>query len=266
MRLTHGAYMTPETWQQLSIADKCRARHIALLKTHPGYVLSHVSAAFWVGAPLLSLPSNVWVSAPSQKPPRTQDMRSIGNRAEICRQALEWGGVFVTSHLQTAVDCARTLPLEDALCIADFMLHRGYCGYEELTQALTSVRSRGATNTRRVAQRMSAAAESPAETLTRNLLIQWGVEIPRQQAEMWVNGRLYRPDFLWEKQRVILEVDGEVKYSGAYGDPVDVIQAEHRRQRELERAGYKVIRVRWRDIRQNHAVLYGLLRQVGLVG
>ncbi|QRZ61729.1 hypothetical protein [Rothia sp. ZJ932] len=85
---------------------------------------------------------------------------------------------------------------------------------------------------------MSERAESVAETLVQLLLHEWGVDMPVEQAELvTLSGAHYRPDFLWQKQKLILEVDAEVKYSGAYGDPTEVIQAEHRRQRELEHAG-----------------------------
>lgn len=49
-------------------------------------------------------------------------------------------------------------------------------------------------------------------------------------------------------QRVILEVDGEIKYSGEFGEASAVISAELRRQRELEAQGWTVIRVRWREL------------------
>ncbi len=264
VKLGFGVYCPQETWLRASSKEKCQIQHFAVSKTHVGYVLSHVSAAFWVGAPVLRKPERVWVSSPSKNSYTTERMKVRGNRKEICQQSIVWNGLPVTDHLQTVLDCARTVPFEEALCIADFMLHRGLCTFDELSSGLVNMTGRGARNARLLAERMSSLAESPAETLARNQIIQWGFDSPREQAEVWVNGQLYRPDFMWENQRVILEVDGEIKYSGSYGDPIDVIQAEHRRQRELEQAGYTVLRVRWRDIHQNRAVLFSLLTKAGI--
>ncbi len=48
-----------------------------------------------------------------------------------------------------------------------------------------------------------------------------------------------------------------------YGETVsqvhDSIEAEHRRQRDLERAGWKVIRVRWPDLKLIDEVLAQVL-------
>lgn len=263
-RLGYGVYISTPDWLNLRPRDQCCVQNMATLKTNPTYVLSHVSAALMWEAPLLALPRLVWVSAPGRNARSRKQLKVHSGRTDICRDAQLRQGVLVTDPYQTVLDCTQTLPLEDALCIADYMLHRGYCRDEELSLALKNARGRGARLAREVARRMSAAAESPAETLTRNLLLTWGVQMPQEQADMWVNGHRYRPDFLWEAQKVILEVDGEVKYSGAYGDPVDVIQAEHRRQRDLERAGYTVIRMRWRDIRQNPEQLRYWLRRAGI--
>lgn len=60
--------------------------------------------------------------------------------------------------------------------------------------------------------------------------------------------RKYRPDFVWAEERVILEVDGRIKYSGQYGKPEDVVRKEHFRQRDLERMGWKVIRTDWNEM------------------
>ena len=42
--------------------------------------------------------------------------------------------------------------------------------------------------------------------------------------------------------------DGRIKYGDTVDEVHDSIEAEQRRQRDLERAGWKVIRVRWSDL------------------
>lgn len=58
------------------------------------------------------------------------------------------------------------------------------------------------------------------------------------------------------------EADGRVKYSGAYGE--DVAYRELGRQRELEALGYRVVRVRWRELVYEPEVLRARLLAAGV--
>lgn len=154
-KVAHNAYIKTALWESLSNTDRCLAGHVAFMKTNRGYVLSHVSAALWWGAPVLRLPHKIWVSHPRD---------SVKSR----------GRVQVSRNRQKECDSA--------------VFHRG-------------------------------ARVTPP------------------------------PDFLWEKERVILEVDGKVKYAGTFGEAAeDVVQNERRRQHELESMGYTVVRALWEDI------------------
>ena len=55
-------------------------------------------------------------------------------------------------------------------------------------------------------------------------------------------GRTDRVDALWRAQRVVLEMDGRVKYAG------EELWREKRRQERLARLGYVVIRILWSDV------------------
>lgn len=263
--LTRGCYCLSQEWEAWSPREKKLAQIFAHMKTHPEHVLSHHSAALLWEAPLLSLPSHIWVSAPSAHVrARSSTIKVAADRALVCQQAGLRQGIYITSPAQTAVDCARTLPVLDALCIADFMLHTKLCARAELETALQHVTGRGAARARNIADRMSGLAVSAAESIARNHLITWKFPLPSEQAELQVNGHLYRPDFLWEDLHLILEVDGDIKYSGTYGAPLDAIQREHRRQRDLEQLGYRVLRVRWDDITRHPEHFRNLLLRYGL--
>ena len=60
-----------------------------------------------------------------------------------------------------------------------------------------------------------------------------------------------RVDFLVDGTRVIIEVDGTVKY--AAGDP-KVLWDEKRREDRLRRLGYLVVRVTWAQLERPGAV------------
>lgn len=248
MKLARGVYVRTSQWKEWKPKTRCLATHYAATKIHPGYVLSHASAALWWQCPELGLPSQVHLSAATDVRSRQKFIRIHKNRPDALKNVRTVDGVQVTSPLQTALDCASTLPTLDALCIVDSFLHRGMCAPDELAQALDACEAPGRQRRRVIKELMSAAAESPAESITRFYLHLWKLPKPSEQLELIIRGKRYRPDFVWEDYRLILEVDGEVKYSGAFGDPQEVIRQELRRQRELERAGWKVIRVRWKEL------------------
>ena len=81
------------------------------------------------------------------------------------------------------------------------------------------------------------------ESLTRLCLVSGGLPTPELQAWVDTAFRRYRVDMLYRRERVVIEVDGLVKYraAGALAD-------EKRRQEYLERAGYRVVRVLWEDV------------------
>lgn len=266
VRMRHNAYVKTDLWNSWDARTRCYAHHVAVLKNNPAYVLSHSSAALWWGAPLLVLPHHIRVSAPFAGARSRERIKVSSGRSQICKNSVFHQGAKVTDPVQTLIDCVSSLPPLDVLCIADFMLHREFVSFETAQARLAAMQGRGAKTARLVSAVMSAAAESPAETIARYFIVQWKLPVPAEQAKIYVRGKMYRPDFLWEEERVILEVDGEVKYSGAYGDSLDVIQREHRRQRDLEHLGYTVVRVRWRDLMQTPQRVRQWLAEAGVKG
>lgn len=264
-KIGHNAYIKTALWDSLSNTDRCLAGHVAFMKTNRGYVLSHVSAALWWGAPVLRLPHKIWVSHPHDSVKSRGRVQVSRNRQKECDSAVFHRGARVTSPLQTAIDCARTLPIIDALCIADYFLYCRLVDYEVLAQHLRELSGRGVCTAREVARLMSTKAESPLETVARYWILMWGLAPPAEQVPLWVGGRTLRPDFLWEKERVILEVDGKVKYAGAFGEAAeDVVQNERRRQHELESMGYTVVRALWEDIVVHPERLRAKLARAGI--
>lgn len=263
-RICHGAYIKTSTWNSWDARARCIAQHVGFLKTRSDFVLSHVSAALWWDAPLLRLPRKIWVSHPTETVRSTPKVHVSRARKTECSSAVFHQGAFVTPPLQTAVDCALTLPILDALCIVDFFLNQGLIAASDFTSSITGLRCKGVKNAREVSRLMSERSESPAETVTRYRIAMWGFTPPKEQATIWVGSSYYRPDFLWEELKLILEVDGYVKYDGTYGDPGAAIRAEKRRHRDLEKLGYRVIRVQWEDIVHHPENLRILLVNAGV--
>lgn len=264
LRISHGIYIKTSTWDTWDPQTRCIAQHMAFLKTRPGYVLSHISAALWWSAPLLRLPNRIWASHPATSVRSNKKVHISRSRASVCSAAIYRRGALVTTALQTAVDCALTLPVLDALCIVDFFLNQRLITAPEFANSIAGLQCKGIKNARTVSQLMSKHSESPAETAARYHMILWGITPPQEQVRIWAGSSYYRPDFLWEEYKVILEVDGHIKYDGTYGDPAQVIRNEKRRQRDLEKLGYRVLRAQWEDIVHHPENLRSLLFNAGV--
>lgn len=135
------------------------------------------------------------------------------------------------------------------LVALDAALHGGRIDLGQVSEAmgLVAPRTRPATWDRLVAE-ADPLCESPGETRTRVLLRDLGIADVRSQVDIVDGGRLVaRVDFLVQ-ERVIIEFDGAVKYGGDGGRAALI--AEKRREDDLRRLGYVIVRLTWADLGQ----------------
>jgi hypothetical protein len=85
---------------------------------------------------------------------------------------------------------------------------------------------------------------SEFEALVLPRLIAMGLPRPVCNKTLVVDGERLMVDFLWERQRVVVETDGE----GTHATPV-AFQRDRRRDQILAAAGYRVPRATWAQIR-----------------
>lgn len=265
VRLAQGIYAERSFLDSLTPYERPYAHLVALAKASPSLTLSHASAAMCWGAPLMDYPRQVQFSTAHSGGSRNPRMKIYRRRPTTCHSATFRYGLRVASPQQTLVDCAVSLPLIEAVNVANFLVGRDLVTFDEAQRLLSLPRRYYQARARLVASRLSPACESPLETIVWNLVNGWNLELPEQQ--VWFRGHdgaRYRVDFLWRDARLIVEADGEVKYSGAYGDPVQLIRAERQRQRHLESQGWRVIRVSWEDATRRPLELYDRLRSCGV--
>ncbi len=260
-KIKQGIYVETSVWNQWGTRQRCLAHHAAHIKTVPSGVLSHQSAALWLGSPLLTLPHKVHMSFESASVQYRPSVTAHRGRTNVVRDAHLVLGARITAPGQTLQDVALSLPRVEALVIGDYFLRQGVISVASAHSVLAEAGGAALT----IGQRLSALADSPAETIARDFMYEWNLPLPHEQFEVFTPyGRVYRADFAWPELGVILEVDGEVKYSGVYGRADDVVQAEHRRHRELEMAGWKVVRTRWKELMTHPATLRQRLWEVGV--
>lgn len=265
IRLTWGIYLEGEVAQKCQPRDKALALTMALGLARQSAVISHQSAALIWGAPLLSLPTRVHLSLASSDKSKHRQATFHNHRTQIFEESVLREGVRVTNPYTTLLDCLRTSDLQEPLAMADYFLARGLLEQKELVERLSRVSGRGARRAKVLAQLASPLSESPLESLARLRLYQAGLDLGVQQLRLRTpSGRYYRPDFCWPQLKLILEVDGLHKYFGAYRPTEEQIRKDFLRQRELEQAGWTLVRATWEELEKRPALITDRLRALGV--
>lgn len=66
--------------------------------------------------------------------------------------------------------------------------------------------------------------------------------LPTPAVNVWLNG--YEVDFLWREHRLVVETDGYAFHSSRRS-----FEGDRRRDRDLQAAGYVVLRITWRELK-----------------
>ncbi|MBW6413667.1 DUF559 domain-containing protein [Schaalia sp. HMT 180] len=122
---------------------------------------------------------------------------------------------------------------------------------KEFHEALanTPLNTVGRERARWIIDRADAGCESPGEALVLLALLRAGINGMTTQEEVHIDGHAYFIDIALPDLKIAIEFDGRIKYGDTVDQVHDSIEAEQRRQRDLERDGWTVIRVRWSDLR-----------------
>ncbi len=157
VRLRRGLYALP-------IADEHRRAAHELTA-----VVSHLSAAAAHGWAVKTPPETPWVTV-RRKRHLGADVRStvVAVWADLDDAEVVDG---VTSPLRTVVDCARRLPFDEALAVADSALRGLDVTSEELRRSTRHLRGPGAPQARRVARHATDLAANPFESVLRAIVL-----------------------------------------------------------------------------------------------
>ena len=155
------------------------------------------------------------------------------------------GGLRLTRPLRTVLDLARVLPLGAAVAAADHAVAKVPLSLPVVQSRLLAARGRGAGAVRQVGGLVTGTAGSVLESLTFVLLVTAGLPRPHCQYSVCdaVGHLIARVDFAWPEARLVLECDGFAFHSdrAAY-------RRDRSRMNELERRGWRVVRVTWEDV------------------
>ncbi|YAL84169.1 DUF559 domain-containing protein [Dermacoccaceae bacterium W4C1] len=204
-----------------------------------GGVLSHRSAAIRHGWSVRSAPTHPEVIIPRRSG------RADGRRVRLRWRDLQPQDITGsrTSPLRTVVDCARDLPLAEALSVADSALRSGAVGPHELIGALTTLPRTGRARAEVVLEQADARAANPFESSLRAIALEavGPVFVPQRRIEL--SGWVVRPDLVDPIARVVLEADSHEFHTSR-----TQIARDCRRYNELMMTGWTVLRFAWEHV------------------
>jgi len=212
----------------------------AVMACRPGAIISHMSAAdLWGMLDVHRADVEVTVVA---RNPRARSGIVIHRVATLSSADVRTRrGIPLTSPARTICDLAATEPtnvVERALNEAHVL---GLADDHEIKQAMERASSsHGIRRLRRLLDQNPTVTRNDAERLMLQLIR--GTSLPRPLTNMPLLG--YNVDFLWPEQRLVVEFDG----FAAHGHP-QAFERDRRRDRQLIAAGYRVIHVTWRQLK-----------------
>jgi very-short-patch-repair endonuclease len=241
-RLHRGVYLLGPLKAQLTDAMA------AVLACGDGAVLSHHAAAALHGF-RAATPGPIDVTVPARNARARPGIRVHRVRQLAPAEVTRRQGIPVTTPERTLLDLAAVLPQKD--------LERTL--QEAEVQRLLSLPldeqyacRRGAKALRAAARKHDGPALTRSEAEARVLALVEAARLPRPAA----NARLHRyeVDLLWRAERLVVEVDGY-----AFHSTRAAFERDRRRDAELQTAGYRVLRVTWRQIVEEPEALVATL-------
>lgn len=260
VKVRRGAYCWFSWWESLPSQKHILARTLAVHKSLGKVTFSHSSAALLQGLATLGSSSKVHIVGGLKSRNALEGVQKHHDKyVQVEPVQLQDLPVLCTPPAVTALSCALTQGIRSGLVTAESAMYRAGVPYQDLQDLFLKATGRNCRTARYVGSIMSPLSESPGETLVRFALLASGLPVPVQQYEVFVNGRIYRLDFAIPHLKIALEFDGMVKYMD-YGPADQALLAERQREKDLQNAGWYVVRVAWKDVFLHP---HNLLRLVG---
>jgi very-short-patch-repair endonuclease len=213
-----------------------------------GTVVSHGSAAALLGL-WAFWPADIEVIAPVEAGRKISGIRRRFVPAPLPEQITLKAGIPCTTASRTIIDVARlagmklladtveqaaVLQLLNVPEIDSILLEGRRSGEKRLNQVLEPWR--------RYSPKVRVRSRMEAKMLP--LLTHYSLPIPECNEKLRIGSENFEVDFLWRKQKVIVETDG----GRFHGNPVAQARDAHR-NRILASAGYRVPRIGWDELR-----------------
>jgi len=240
LRVAKNRYVLPSAQDQFLVAQSRSA------------VLSHLSAAVHHGWKVKTVPSDTWLTVRRKRHLRPSQLLGVRpSWADLGPDDVRHG---VTTPLRTVLDCARVLPFDEALAVADSAVRARDIGRQELVDAAAILRGAGARAARRVAAHASGRAANPFESVLRALTIEEGFDLT-PQLEVADSGLFAIVDLGSEERRLAVEADGFEHHGTRKG-----LRKDCRRHTEFAVFGWSSLRFAFEDVMYEQAWVRWALR------
>lgn len=236
----------------------------ATLACGAGSVVSHGTAAallgFWE-----RFPSDINIIAPVEAGRKIPGVRRRHTPPALAQDAQVVDAVPCTGPSRTIVDVAGIVREAALRRTIEQAAVQGMLNVPEIDAILAGPRRRGSRVLRLVLgdwRRYSPATQvrSVMEAMLLSLLSRHGAPAPECNEILEVGGARFEVDFLWRRQRLVVEADG-----ARYHDNPEAEARDLRRDALLRAAGYRIWRLRWDDLaRRPEATAAELQRRLGL--
>jgi very-short-patch-repair endonuclease len=209
------------------------------LQRRSGRVIEVTRATGWLGPRRVAL----------HRGPLPADERTVVDGIPVTtvpRTIIDLAAVVPRGQLQRALNEIEVRGLVDVLSIADLL--RRYPrrpGTAVVRELLADESATRGVPDQRLEERFLAVLE--AHDLPR----------PRLNADLSVRNRFFRPDCLWAKRRLIVELDGRASHGTARA-----FEKDRERDRLLLTDGWQVMRVTWRQLDREEPQVVADLRRV----
>jgi hypothetical protein len=182
--------------------------------------LSHLSAAVHHGWKVKFVPADAWVTVP-----RNRHVRGSRDGLHLHWSDLSPAEVAagVTTPLRTILDCARVLPFDEALAVADSAIRSGRVSKPALLRAAGATRGPGATAIRRVALHADGRADNPLESVLRAHGLDAGLGLTPQLV-VAEPGFFAVADLGNEALRLVVEAEGYETHGSRAGLRADCVR------------------------------------------
>lgn len=159
----------------------------------------------------------------------------------------------VTTPLRTVIDCARRLPFDEALAVADSALRSGKLTREQLEEV--GVRGAGADAVRRVLRHADARAANPFESVLRALCLEAGLAVQPQHPIQHPEGVIH-PDLVCVTLGLVLEAE-----SWTFHATRKAFKRDCARYNLLVLQGWLVLRFSWEHVMLDQAYVRWVLSE-----
>lgn len=204
-------------------------------------VLSHLSAARHWGWEVKSPPDQAWMTVRRNRKieQATRQVHRVVYANLDPVEVVEG----VTSPLRTVLDCAKRLPFDEALAVADSALRSGMVTKAELLDAAVGVRGRGRKESIRVAHEATPLAANPFESVLRAVVLDFPLIRVEPQGKVVTRSLIVHPDLVDQEHGLVFEADSHEFHTSKQAHDLDC-----ERFTALGLAGWLVLRFSWEQV------------------